>query len=345
MINLKQILTLNMNQNKAINSFNIKELEAFIAVADNLSFSEAAKRMNMSQPSISVKVKTFEKRINKTLFIRDRRKVVITPDGQKIAASVREVLDSLHKLSETISATPNENVIRINVGEAIFLYAFQEMLDKFRTIEPDIHIKTQIGDTQTNIEILEKGESDIAFVGWVGREILHSESLRVDRIGYDKLVLIVPIWHELAQKDKVSIRDIIKFPYVGRKSNSGVQRTVNEIFKINGVRFNDVQTTAVFDDASSVIMAVFRGLGVSIVSKLQAITAEKIGLIRIIDLDEKMSNRSIFALMRRNSSNNILKFFNFCVSFLRGNMNIDLNINRKGNSSNTSLTSKTSKSK
>jgi len=334
----------NMNQNKSLNSVNIKELEAFIAVADTLSFSEAAKRINMSQPSISVKVKSFEKRINKTLFIRDGRKVVITPDGQKIAASVREVFDSLHKLSATVSATSNENVIRINVGEAIFLYAFQEMLDKYRTIEPSIHYKTQIGDTQTNLESLEKEESDIAFVGWIGSERLNSENLRVERIGYDELVLIVPLWHELAKKDKVSIRDIIKFPYVGRKSNSGVQRTVNEIFKINGIHFNDVQTAAVFDDASSVIMAVFRGLGVSIVSKLQAITAEKIGLIRIINLDEKMSNRSIFAIMRKSSSNNIHKFFNFCVSFLKDNMKVDLNINRKKNSSKKSLTSNSGKS-
>lgn len=333
-----------MKQNMAINNVNIKELEAFITVADTLSFSEAAKKMNMSQPSISVKVKSFEKRINKTLFIRDGRKVVITPDGQKIAASVREVFDSLHKLGATISATSNENVIRINVGEAIFLYAFQEMLDKYRTIEPNILYKTQIGDTQTNIESLEKEETDIAFVGWIGSERLHSENLRVERIGYDELVLIVPVWHELAQKEKVSIRDIIKYPYVGRKSNSGVQRTVNEIFKINGIHFNDVQTAAVFDDASSVIMAVFRGLGISIVSRLQAITAEKIGLIRIINLEEKMSNRSIFAIMRKNSSNNIHQFFNFCVSFLRDNMNIDLHTARKRSSNNKSLNDQSSRS-
>lgn len=319
-----------MNLDDALKNINLKELEAFLAVADTLSFSEAAKKLNISQPSISVKVKSLESRFDKTLFIREGRKVTITPDGQRLAVSVREMFDTLLRLTAAISEPSKEDLVRISVGEAIFLYAFPHMLENYRKVTPNVHYQTIIGDAQTNIESLENQESDIAFVGWVGRDRLHSGNLVIDRIGYDELVLIVPVGHELAEKSKASIRDIVKYPYVGRKPNSGVQRTVNEIFKVNGISLNDVQTVAVFDNASSVIMAVFRELGVSIVSRLQAATAHKIGLIRIIPLEEKVSRRPVFAIIRKRARPNVVKCFEFCADFLRRNMDGELHHSRNG---------------
>ena len=317
-----------MNLDAALKNINLKELEAFLAVADTLSFSEAAKKLNISQPSISVKIKNLESRYSKTLFIREGRKVAITPDGQRLAVSVREMFDGLVKLTTTISEPSKDDIIRISVGEAIFLYAFQHMLENYRKVEPKVHYQTIIGDAQSNIESLENEETDVAFVGWIGRDRLRSGNLKVERIGYDELVLIVPVGHELAQKNKASIKDIVKYPYVGRKPNSGVQRTVTEIIKVNGVSLNNVETVAVFDNASSVIMAVFRELGVSIVSRLQASTAEKIGLIKIIPLEEKVSRRPVFAVTRKRPSQEISKFFDFCVDFLRKNMEGELHQSR-----------------
>ena len=317
-----------MNLDAALRNINLKELEAFLAVADTLSFSEAAKRMGISQPSISVKIKSLESRYNKTLFIREGRKVAITSDGQKLAVSVREMFDGLVKLTNTITEPSKEDTIRISVGEAIFLYAFQHMLENYRKVDPKVHYRTIIGDAQSNIESLENEETDVAFVGWVGRDRLHSGSLKIERIGYDELVLIVPVGHELAQKGKVSIKDILKYPYVARKPNSGVQKTVTEIIKVNGISLNNVETVAVFDNASSVIMAVFRELGVSIVSRLQAATAEKIGLIKIIPLEEKVSRRPVFAVTRKKPTPEISRFFDFCVDFLRKNMEGELHQSR-----------------
>lgn len=317
-----------MNFDEALRNINLKELEAFLAVADTLSFSDAAKKLNISQPSISVKVKSLENRFNKILFIREGRKVAITSDGQRLAVSVREMFDSLVKLTTTISEPSKEDLIRISIGEAIFLYAFQHMLETYRKEAPGVHYQTIIGDAQTNIERLENEESDIALVGWVGRERLRAGNLKIERIGYDELVLIAPVGHELAQKEKASIKGIVKYPYVGRKPNSGVQRTVTEIFKVNGISLNDVQTVAMFDNASSVIMAVFRDLGVSIVSRLQASTAEKIGLVKIIPLEEKVARRPVFALIRRKARPNVAKFFDFCVDFLRKNMDGELHSSR-----------------
>lgn len=317
-----------MNLDTALKNINLKELEAFLAVADTLSFSEAAKKMGISQPSISVKIKSLESRYNKTLFIREGRKVVLTSDGQKLAVSVREMFEGLVKLTNTITEPSKEDTIRISVGEAIFLYAFQHMLENYRKVDPKVHFRTIIGDTQSNIESLENEETDVAFVGWVGRDRLHSGRLKIERIGYDELVLIAPVGHELAQKGKVSIKDILKYPYVARKPNSGVQKTVTEIIKVNGISLNDVETVAVFDNASSVIMAVFRELGVSIVSRLQATTAEKIGLIKIIPLEERVSRRPVFAITRKKPTPEINRFFDFCVDFLRKNMEGELHQSR-----------------
>ena len=211
----------------------------------------------MSQPSISVKIKNLENRFNKILFIRDGRKVAITSDGQKLAVSVREMFESLVKLTLTITEPSKDDLIRISVGEAIFLYAFQHMLENYRKTTPNVHYQTIIGDSQTNIEQLENEETDIALVGWVGRDMLRSNNIKIERIGYDELVLIVSVGHELAMKDKVSIKGIVKYPYVARKPNSGVQRTVTDIFKVNGISLltmltpSSLKTAIIIDEALS----------------------------------------------------------------------------------------------
>lgn len=309
-----------MKVDDAYNNINLKELEAFLAVAETLSFSKAATKLKMSQPSVSVKIKSLENRFNRVLFKRDGGNVAITVEGQRLLTPVRELFSSLRKVFNTMKATPKENTIRITVSEAIFLYSFQSMLEEHRKSDPDVQYQTVIGNAITNVERLENNESDLALAGWVAKERPKSGNLKVERVGYDELVLIVPVQHPLAHQNKVSIKTVKKYPYVGRKPNSGVQRTVTQIFKLVGINTNEIQTVAVFDDASSVIMAVYRDLGISIVSKLQAATAEKIGLIKMIQIKEKVSRRPIFAMIRKDAHPNIVKFFEFCVDYLRKNL-------------------------
>lgn len=309
-----------MKAEDAYNNINLKELEAFLAVAETLSFSKAANKLKMSQPSVSVKIKSLENSFNLVLFKRDGGNVAITADGQRLLAPVRELFYSLRKVINTMNTAPKENTIRITVSEAIFLYSFQSMLEEYRRLCQNVQYQTVIGNAITNVERLENNESDLALAGWVAKERPKSGKLKVERIGYDELVLIVPVQHPLAYQNKVSIKTVKKYPYVGRKPNSGVQRTVTQIFKLMGVNTNEVQTVAVFDDASSVIMAVYRDLGISIVSKLQAATAEKIGLIKMLKIKEKVSRRPIFAMIRKDAPQNILDFFEFCVSYLRKNL-------------------------
>ncbi len=309
-----------MKAEDAYNNINIKELEAFLAVAETLSFSKAANKLKMSQPSVSVKIKSLENSFNRVLFKRDGGNVIITSDGQRLLAPVKELFYSLRKVINTMKTVSKENIIRITVSEAIFLYSFQSMLEEHRKLCPDVQYQTVIGNAITNIERLENNESDLALAGWVAKERPMSGKLKVERVGYDELVLIVPLQHPLSNQKMVSIKTVKKYPYVGRKPNSGVQRTVTQVFKLIGVNPNDVQTVAVFDDASSVIMAVYRGLGISIVSKLQAATAEKIGLIKMLKIKEKVSKRPIFAMIRKDAPHDIVDFFEFCVNYLRKNL-------------------------
>lgn len=306
-----------MNLSDAVKSIQLKELEALLAVADMLSFSQAAKSLGVSQPSISIKIKNLEKKFGKTLFVRQGRRVILTPDGRDLTKAAEELFESLRKVAVILSQNPSQSLIRISVGEAIFLQAFPELIHDYSRSTPEVKCDITIGDSITNLEDVESGKSDIAMVGWISREHLKSEELVVEQICEDELVVIVPVGHPLASRNKVSLRDIMGYGYIARKTSSGVQRTVIDILKKSGYGRHELNVVAVLDNASSVIMAVYRNIGISIVSKLQAETARSIGLIRVIRLEEHISKRPAFAIRRRRASETVRTFFDYSVDYVK----------------------------
>lgn len=306
-----------MNISDAVKSIQLKELEALLAVADTLSFSQAAKNLRVSQPSISIKIKNLERKFDKTLFVRQGRKVILTPDGRNLAKAAEELFESLQKVASILSQNSPQNLIRISVGEAIFLQAFPALIHDYGKSNPEVRCEITIGDAVTNVEDVQSGKSDLAMVGWVSRELINSEELVVGQIYEDELVVIVPVSHPLANRNKVALRDIMRYGYIARKTSSGVQRTVTDMMKRSGYGRHDLNVVAVFDNASSVIMAVYRNVGISIVSKLQAETARSIGLIKVIKLDERISKRPVFAIRRRKTSEPVRAFFNYSVDYVK----------------------------
>lgn len=123
-----------------------RQLRYFIAVAEELSFSRAARRLNISQPPLSIQIKAIEGEIGTALFIRNRRKVELTPAGEVLLDNARRAVRQLEDTTEAVrrAGRGEAGTIRLAFTSSVPMReAFARMLRSFRGRYPDVQIELQ----------------------------------------------------------------------------------------------------------------------------------------------------------------------------------------------------------
>lgn len=181
--------------NLAPHPFSLRQLQYAVAVADARSFSEAAGRCRVSQPSLSAQIAQLEDALGTRLFERDRRRVLLTPAGERIVARARIVLresDDLVDLAHR-STDPLASTIRIGVIPTLSPYLISCIRPALRRAYPELTLLWVEDKTEVLTGRLGDGELDGALLA-LEAEIGDVESAV---IGYDPFVLAAPVGHSL----------------------------------------------------------------------------------------------------------------------------------------------------
>lgn len=176
-------------------AFSLRQLQYAVAVADARSFSEAAVRCHVSQPSLSAQVAQLEDALGTRLFERDRRKVLLTPAGEQILERARLVLREIDDLVDLAqrSTDPLASTIRLGVIPTLSPYLIPCIRPALRREYPALTLLWVEDKTEVLLGKLAAGDLDGALlaveaeIGDVEREI----------VGYDPFVLAAPAGHPL----------------------------------------------------------------------------------------------------------------------------------------------------
>ncbi len=162
--------------------FTLRQLQYAVAVAETLSFSRAAERCHVTQPSLSAQVAHLEDILGVRLFERDRRRVLVTPAGQQLAERARRLLRDADDLLLSASAVdPLAGTLRIGVIPTISAYLLPHAAPALRHAHPDLTTLWREDKTEVLIAALDKGEMDMAIlareaeIGDVDFEVLASD--------------------------------------------------------------------------------------------------------------------------------------------------------------------------
>ncbi|MEM0134477.1 MAG: LysR family transcriptional regulator [Thermoplasmatales archaeon] len=301
----------------------LKELEAFFAVASTLSFSKGAMMLGLSQSSASIRVSNLEKRYGQKLFYRNGWSIELTPTGYALFGRVKELLAFMDGIESILSTPDGIKKIRISAGESTFLSMFPDITDQYRLKHPEIDFIIDINETLKSIEKLKIGVADLIFVGWKSEGLYDQGLFNLIEMGEDELVLIVPVNHPLANFDKVKLEQIAQHGYIARRKSSGIQHAVIDMFYNGGFSESDLNVKGVMDNASSVIMAVFKGMGISIVSRMQTAVATKAKLVRVVGIDSPHSRRKVYAMYSKNAEYYIKEFAEYAAIYFKEHNNIE----------------------
>ena len=144
---------------------NYELYKVFYYVATTLSFSEAANQLYISQSAVSQSIKTLEKKLDQTLFIRSTKKVQLTPQGEILLRHVEPAINLiLRGEAHLIDSTKSGGQIRIGASDTICRYFLIPYLEKFHKLFPGAHIKVTNATSIRCSELLENGQVDLIVV-------------------------------------------------------------------------------------------------------------------------------------------------------------------------------------
>lgn len=141
---------------------NYELYKVFYHVAKSLSFSEAADALFISQSAVSQSIKTLEKRLNQTLFIRSTKRVALTKEGELLLKHIEPAINLISRGENQLCADPKSGIqLRIGASDTICRYYLVPYLNKFHKQYPNIHIKVSNGTSFQCAKLLERNEVDV----------------------------------------------------------------------------------------------------------------------------------------------------------------------------------------
>lgn len=146
---------------------NYELYKVFYYVATTLSFSEAANKLFISQSAVSQSVKTLEKKLDQTLFIRNTKKVQLTPEGEILFRHIEPALNLIKRGElQLMDTSANSGQIRIGASDTICRYFLVPYLERFHKEYPGAHIKVTNATSIKCVELLESGQVDLIVVNY-----------------------------------------------------------------------------------------------------------------------------------------------------------------------------------
>ena len=282
----------------------IRQLETFVAVAKNLNFSKAAEEVHMSQPTISIHIKALEDYLNTQLLVRSTKEVALSKAGKSFLVFAKKILavrdQALADASgEDANAAGSIDILSSTIPAQ---YLLPEIIASFLKRRPNVIFRIAQTDSQQVQQDMSDFRYDFGFVGTVP----DSDCFVHYPLCNDELVLIHPndvppppvctlgADDPSPQTMRGAFSEYIRrVPFVMRESGSGTRVEIEKIFSKMGVGIRDLHVAAYFPDAQSILRAVSKGMGVSLVSKVAATMYVDAGLLKAAEMNDPLFHRQI----------------------------------------------------
>jgi DNA-binding transcriptional LysR family regulator len=256
----------------------LKQLAAFVAVAEAQSFTRAAERLGVVQSAVSAAIRKLERELEAPLFDRTTHRVAITDAGLALLPEARRTLaaesaarDAVDQVRHGLRGTV---VLGTMVAQGMRAVDLPALLVAFRQRHPAVAVRMRyVGSSLPAVDAVRDGSVDIAFTAIAGRP---PAGVAVTPLARERMLLICPPDHPLATRAFVDLADLAQEPLIDVPEGWGVRAAIDRAFTGAGIR--RAEPFEVGDIASSVDF-VRHGLGVAVMPPSAATGDE--GLVRV----------------------------------------------------------------
>lgn len=243
-----------------------RHLEYFIAVAEEGSFTRAAHRLQTVQSAVSAGVRTLEREVHATLFVRSTRRVELSDAGRALLPEARAAVESLDRVYDVVAAAESGLRGRLRLG----VFANTDMLDipalagRFHQLYPGVALSVVASPTGSTglVDDVRAGRLDVAITGLPSGDLA---GLRSHELLADEFVAVVPEGHALAGRAVLSLDELVAEPFVDGPPGFGNRVIMERELATRGLRRTVVVESP---DMSLVAAFVAAGLGVAAVPRM-----------------------------------------------------------------------------
>ena len=263
-----------------------RQLAAFCAVVERKSFSQAAERLGVTQPAVSLQIRSLEQRLGRQLLDRSGRRVEPTEAGRRLYASAQRVLAAEEHLFEDLDADEEGAIagtLELGASTGPGGTVVPLLLCEFQEQHPDVRVLLTVSDTQTVVDRVAERELELGIVG-AGRR---HRGVAFEPFFRDEVVLACPADHRFAGKT-VSLDDLKGEKLIVMQDGAGVRQVIEDELRKAGMRLRDLDVRLELGLQESVRSAVLAGHGIAFISRLAIeadLAAGRIATARVRGLD------------------------------------------------------------
>ena len=237
-------------------------LETFVAVAEGLHFGGAAKRLHIAQPAVSGQIRRLEDELGVQLFIRDRRKVILTEAGRAYLKEARPILARVDLAQQEARRAERGEIGTLSIGYSQYFLihsVFPEMVRLYKERFPGVVLELRELFTSEQVEALLGGDIDVGLVTLP----VADEGLRLETLLEQPLVAALPDNHPLASNTQVALEVLADDPFVlfPRRQAPGVHDLITGVCREAGFVPQVVMET---NSMQGIVGLVAAGIGVSL---------------------------------------------------------------------------------
>jgi len=241
----------------------LRQLEYFIAVAEEANFTRAAERVHISQSGVSAQIRALERDLGARLIDRSGRAATVTAAGAAALVHARATLASVRAVRQAVDEVTGLIRGRLAVGmvTACTVTALFDALSAFQLAHPGVEITLLEDNSDRLIEDVRSGATDLALIGAAGTPPAGVESLVVVK---EQLVAAVPPGHPLAKGHHTSLAEVCAYPIVSLPKGAGIRTVFDHACEAGDIR---AEIALHASAPGAVADLAVRGLGIAILSE------------------------------------------------------------------------------
>ncbi|MFO7288353.1 MAG: LysR family transcriptional regulator [Gammaproteobacteria bacterium] len=239
-----------------------RQLQAFAAVAQTLSFARACERLHMSQPALSLAIKNLEEELGGRLFARTTRQVRLTPEGAALLPQALQLLADWENVRERLRQrfTLQRGHVTIAAMPSFAQNILPRILKEYREHHPNVEVTVHDVIQEQVVEMVETGRVEVGF----GFEP-DTDTLAFERLFVDRFVAVVPADSALASRKTVSWAELLEHDFITLQRPSSMRRLLEDSLAAKGMK---LRVALECHQLATISQWVAAGLGVSVMPAL-----------------------------------------------------------------------------
>ncbi|MFG2196522.1 LysR family transcriptional regulator [Streptomyces sp. NPDC048639] len=255
----------------------LRQLEHFVAVAEERHFTRAAQRLMVSQSGLSASVRALERELGAPLFVRTTRSVELTGPGRALLTEATRALASVRAAKEAVAAVQGllRGTLTVGTEQCIAGVDVAALLARFRSEHPEVEVRLRQAGSAALVAEVAAARLDLAFVALCGAP---PEDVRLMPLTHEPMVLLCHPGHRLADAQEVAWGELAGESFVDFHPDWGARGLTDRAF---ATARTERQVALEVGDVHSLIELVGHGLGVAVVPRPMARKPQAAGLAEV----------------------------------------------------------------